>query len=110
MRNAVFFRHRDYEGVRKAVEFYSLPAWGNDRSRSEQNHEGGEIPNQVIVCILTARQPTANLPKIKGRHQQRRFFHAPVAQLDSASVFGTEGCRFESCRVYLTYVNSASEL
>ncbi len=25
---------------------------------------------------------------------------APVAQLDSASVFGTEGCRFESCRVY----------
>jgi hypothetical protein len=27
--------------------------------------------------------------------------HAPVAQLDSASVFGTEGYRFESCRVYL---------
>lgn len=26
--------------------------------------------------------------------------HAPVAQLDSASVFGTEGCRFESCRAY----------
>src|SRR5215831_8993760 len=24
---------------------------------------------------------------------------APVAQLDRASVFGTEGCRFESCRV-----------
>ena len=24
---------------------------------------------------------------------------APVAQLDSASVFGTEGCRFESYRV-----------
>ncbi len=27
---------------------------------------------------------------------------APVAQLDSASVFGTEGYRFESCRAYLT--------
>ncbi len=26
--------------------------------------------------------------------------HAPVAQLDSASVFGTEGYRFESCRAY----------
>lgn len=26
---------------------------------------------------------------------------APVAQLDSASVFGTEGYRFESCRAYL---------
>ena len=27
--------------------------------------------------------------------------HAPVAQLDSASVFGTEGYRFESCRAWL---------
>ncbi len=26
--------------------------------------------------------------------------NAPVAQLDSASVFGTEGYRFESCRAY----------
>ena len=28
--------------------------------------------------------------------------YAPVAQLDSASVFGTEGYRFESCRVYFS--------
>ena len=28
-----------------------------------------------------------------------RKTHAPVAQLDSASDFGSEGCRFESCRV-----------
>ena len=28
---------------------------------------------------------------------------ALVAQLDSASVFGTEGCRFESCRVYSSH-------
>ena len=27
---------------------------------------------------------------------------APVAQLDSASVFGTEGCRFESYRAYFS--------
>ena len=27
---------------------------------------------------------------------------APVAQLDSASVFGTEGCRFESYRACLS--------
>ena len=26
---------------------------------------------------------------------------APVAQLDRASVYGTEGCRFEPCQVYL---------
>ncbi len=28
--------------------------------------------------------------------------HAPVAQLDRASVYGTEGYTFESCRAYLT--------
>ena len=28
---------------------------------------------------------------------------ASVAQLDSASVFGTEGCRFESCRAYSSH-------
>ena len=28
------------------------------------------------------------------------FACAPVAQLDRASVYGTEGCRFEPCRVY----------
>ena len=32
-----------------------------------------------------------------------RRLHAPVAQLDSASVFGTEGCRFESCRACFFY-------
>ena len=26
--------------------------------------------------------------------------NAPVAQLDRASDYGSEGCRFESCRVY----------
>ena len=26
--------------------------------------------------------------------------HAPVAQLDRASDFGSEGCRFKSCPVY----------
>ena len=29
-----------------------------------------------------------------------------MAQLDSASVFGTEGCRFESCRACWTYDDS----
>lgn len=36
-------------------------------------------------------------------------YRAPVAQLDSASVFGTEGCRFESCRAYLLLRTSAHE-
>ena len=30
---------------------------------------------------------------------------APVAQLDSASVFGTEGCRFESYRACSFFMN-----
>ncbi len=38
--------------------------------------------------------------------RDNRDHTSTVAQLDSASVFGTEGCRFESCRVY--YVNSYS--
>ena len=28
---------------------------------------------------------------------------APVAQLDRVSDYGSEGCRFESCRVYKKY-------
>ena len=42
--------------------------------------------------------PSHPFKKIWPPHKM--FFNAPVAQLDSASVFGTEGCRFESCRVY----------
>lgn len=34
------------------------------------------------------------------------IFLAPVAQLDSASDFESEGCRFESCRVRHFLVNS----
>src|SRR5262245_14812303 len=35
-----------------------------------------------------------------GRYRTEAL--APVAQLDRASVFGTEGYRFDSCRAYLT--------
>ena len=31
-----------------------------------------------------------------------------MAQLDSASVFGTEGYRFESCRAYFSFLSSTS--
>ena len=42
---------------------------------------------------------------VAGRKNRRSFStssFAPVAQLDRASVFGTEGWGFESLRVYLT--------
>ena len=35
--------------------------------------------------------------------------HASVAQLDRASVFGTEGCRFKSCRAYWRAIQWRSE-
>jgi hypothetical protein len=41
--------------------------------------------------------------RTRGCECRRRCYsctHAPVAQLDRASVFGTEGCRFESYRAY----------
>ena len=40
-------------------------------------------------------------PKVYAAPEALR---APVAQLDSASVFGTEGCRFESYRAYCLLV------
>jgi hypothetical protein len=33
-------------------------------------------------------------------YNQGQLKHAPVAQLDRASVFGTEGCEFNSRRVH----------
>src|SRR3954454_15439538 len=39
---------------------------------------------------------SATRPRAGGRYARRRL--APVAQLDRASVYGTEGHRFESCR------------
>src|SRR3954470_2387667 len=40
--------------------------------------------------------PSATRRRADGRYARSRL--APVAQLDRASVYGTEGHRFESCR------------
>ena len=55
-------------------------------------------------------EPAASLESpVRRQHRPQHRIHAqvstcralaPVAQLDSASVFGTEGYRFESCRAY----------
>ena len=55
----------------------------NQRERDGENADGDNT--------LETQGKTAI---IMGKKQ-----NAPVAQLDSASVFGTEGYRFESCRV-----------
>ena len=39
-------------------------------------------------------------PMVAGRQNRYDPSHAPVAQLDRASVFGTEGWGFESLRAY----------
>src|SRR3569623_28645 len=43
---------------------------------------------------------------LKNFHRNRILNRppAPVAQLDSASVYGTEGYRFESCRAYFSFL------
>ncbi len=54
-------------------------------------------------------RPRRGPPSCRLAHEslQWALADAPVAQLDSASVFGTEGCRFESCRAYcFTLANS----
>src|SRR3954468_11071440 len=45
-------------------------------------------------------RPLRSLASVRRRTDGRyaRGEHAPVAQLDRASVYGTEGHRFESCR------------
>src|SRR3954464_11489543 len=44
--------------------------------------------------------PSATRRRADGRYARSRL--APVAQLDRASVYGTEGHRFESCRARRT--------
>ena len=41
------------------------------------------------------------LKSAAGRRWRKQSFRPPVAQLNSASDFGFEGCRFESCRGHL---------
>jgi hypothetical protein len=79
---------RHFRAIRLGLQFFQ-----NDLERGNEGQNKGSFhPFKKI-----------SLP-------HKMLTYAPVAQLDSASVFGTEGCRFESCRVYSTYVNLASQL
>src|SRR2546423_144812 len=67
----------------------------------------------MVATAARPHQPAGgdwNLP----RHLRKCFVAALVAQLDRASVFGTEGCRFESCRVRFDFAptenNGATQL
>lgn len=62
------------------------------------------LPPQANLGILS--QVVAADSESAARH----LSNASVAQLDRASVFGTEGWGFESLRVYSTYVDSAFQL
>ena len=50
--------------------------------------------------------------KVSKKRAKTHVFigYAPVAQLDRASVFGTEGCRFEPYRVHLSKALQAKTL
>src|SRR5262249_20719189 len=49
---------------------------------------------------VVSRARRGILREARPRRPRARRLSAPVAQLDRASVFGTEGYRFESYRVY----------
>jgi hypothetical protein len=67
--------------------------------RPIRSHRGISRP-----LVPASRKPylqrNRRFPPLADRRKGWPRRHAPVAQLDSASVFGTEGYRFESCRVY----------
>ena len=60
--------------------------------RSIASHSADHLPT-----LLCGASPTL---RWTAPQQNREALHAPVAQLDRASVYGTEGYWFESSRVY----------
>ncbi len=61
-------------------------------------------PRKFPRAALQIPAPRNKLLATRNPSSEHRFRnHAPLAQLDRASVYGTEGCRFESCGVYSTY-------
>jgi hypothetical protein len=53
--------------------------------------------------MARSRSNRTSPPEVRGHdHAAKLVRHAPVAQLDRASVYGTEGREFESLRAYCT--------
>src|SRR6516164_7601949 len=62
---------------------------------------GRLIPGDSFGCRVSKRVSTEWYATPEGgRSTAEESAFAPVAQLDRASVYGTEGCRFEPCQVY----------
>ncbi len=65
------------------------------------------VPGRLSADPDERKAPGAEVQKtLETQEETTRIgslvVHAPVAQLDRASVYGTEGYRFESCRVYFS--------
>src|SRR6185312_7161344 len=78
------------------------------RSSKNSRRDRSNGRRALITCEFAEGQPRASPCRVLGLGLKnaagKRILEssrAPVAQLDSASVFGTEGYRFESCRAYL---------
>ena len=59
------------------------------------SHRAGFLKQRLRLANASGGRDTF------GRAIRNAIAHAPLAQLDRASVYGTEGCRFEPCGVYL---------
>ena len=65
----------------------------------KENHS--ELRHQCPAGLPDPKNPINSRRSVEGSAKSANSKHAPVAQLDRASVFGTEGCRFEPYRVHL---------
>jgi site-specific recombinase XerD len=80
-----------------AVE--SLPHLSDLKARIETLRESLRMTGTDSVVTQSATQ-TIEIATGDSTQVEYRSNEAPVAQLDRASVYGTEGYKFESCRVY----------
>jgi hypothetical protein len=79
-----------------------LPAIVNDKEREigeNAIHAGKQQPRLDTPHTANDYVPSPSSPGLPGPFSGEDS--APLAQLDRASVYGTEGCRFDSCTVQL---------
>jgi hypothetical protein len=101
---------RKKNGACKRSRFYYSGGEGGirtlDRVAPIPHFECGALDQ---LCDLSVWSPFYHICPLARRAKCARISsvapYAPVAQLDRASVCGTEGRRFKSCRVYQNYFN-----
>ena len=88
------------ESAIKSVEITG-DTWSPTIKPQPPPQRGRRSSDRRSALSLRCSTPRTPRPALEsGRPSRKLPVAAPVAQLDRASVFGTEGYRFKSCRVY----------